>query len=71
MQNLVAVLTANGGEMEFSAFVLAARQTGARPENWLKAKHAGLIATRMEPAVLDGAGNVITPAVHMISVGGQ
>lgn len=71
MQALVDVLVANGGEMEFDAFTAAARQAGARPEFWLKAKHAGLISTRIVSAVVDEQGNIITPAVHMVSVGGE
>jgi len=72
MQALVDVLVANGGEMTFDAFTAAARQAGARPENWLKAKHAGLISTRIVSAVVDEAtGEIITPAVHMVSAGGQ
>lgn len=71
MDKLVDVLTANGGEMEFSAFILAARQAGARPENWHKAKRAGLLNARIEPAVVDADGNEITPSRHLISIGGQ
>jgi hypothetical protein len=43
MDQLVSVLQQAGGTMEFSAFVAAARQAGARPELWIKAKHAGLL----------------------------
>jgi len=67
MQDLVSVVIANGGDMPFPAFVIAARAAGASPEFWLKAKHAGLLATRIIPAVSDANGNVLAPSVLMIS----
>jgi len=67
MQELVNVVIANGGDMPFPAFVVASRAVGASPEFWLKAKHAGLLVTRIIPAIVDGNGNVTTPSVLMIS----
>ena len=67
MQELVNVVIANGGDMPFPAFVVASRAVGASPEFWLKAKHAGLLETRIIPAVSDANGNILAPSVLMIS----
>jgi hypothetical protein len=48
LDSLVNVLPATGAEMDFAAFVAAARAAGANPQFWLKAKHAGLIETRID-----------------------
>lgn len=48
MDALIAVLPADGSEMEFSAFVTAARVAGARPELWRDAKRRGLITARID-----------------------
>lgn len=39
------------GEMEFAAFVLAARAAGLDPVLWHKAKHAGLVSTEIRNGV--------------------
>jgi len=67
MQDLVNVVIASGGDMPFPSFVVAARAVGASPEFWLKAKHAGLLVTRIIPAIVDENGIVVSPSVLMIS----
>lgn len=46
MNPLVSLLEAEG-EMEFSAFVSAARAAGLRPDTWVRLKHQGLLHTRI------------------------
>lgn len=53
----VAILNANGGTMEFSAFVEAAQAARVDARLWLRAKHAGVVFTWLTS---DGK--------HMISV---
>lgn len=50
MQELVSLLPADGSEVEFSAFMAAARAAGANAQLWLQAKHKGLIVTRIDDA---------------------
>lgn len=47
MDALLAVLPSDESEIEFSAFVAAARAAGANPALWVKAKHQGRLSTRI------------------------
>lgn len=47
----LAAWLAQQGEMEFSAFVLAARAAGLEPALWHKAKHAGLVSAEIRDGV--------------------
>lgn len=62
MDKLLAVLPANGAEMEFSAFVTAARVAGARPELWRDAKKKNLITARIDENGAHMIALVIPPA---------
>lgn len=53
----VEILNANGGTMEFTAFVEAAQAAKVDARLWVRAKHAGKVFTWLTP---DGK--------HMISV---
>lgn len=56
MNELVSFLEASG-ELLFSDFVVQARSAGLRPELWVRAKHNGLLHTR-----IDAAGNLYIAA---------
>jgi len=60
MDKLMSVLPVNGGEMEFSAFVTAARSAGARPEMWRAAKQAGLLSARIDDSGVHLIRRVVT-----------
>jgi len=48
MEQLLAVLPANGSWMAFADFVVAARAANVRVELWRRAKQAGLLETRID-----------------------
>ncbi len=58
-QPFIDVLTEAGGPMDWEAFVSAVRAKGARPEHWLKAKHAGVLET----AIVNGELRVALPGI--------
>lgn len=49
MDDLVNVLPADESEIEFDAFMQQGRAAGANVQLWLKAKHKGLLSTRIAP----------------------
>ncbi len=58
-QPFIDVLTEAGEPMDWESFVSAVRAKGARPEHWLKAKHAGVLET----AIINGELRVALPGV--------
>ncbi len=49
LQIFVQVLPADGAAVPYAQFIEAARQAGANPRDWLKAKHQGLIVAGFNP----------------------
>lgn len=50
MEQVLSVLPTNNQWMPFDEFVIAARQIGANPVLWRRAKMAGLIEARISDA---------------------
>lgn len=47
MEGLIGLLPPQGQEMLFQDLMAAARSAGVNPALWLRAKHAGLLQTRI------------------------
>jgi len=59
VEQLLAVLPADGSWMAFADFIVAARAAGVRAELWRRGKQAGLLETRID-------GDYTAGGVHQI-----